>query len=127
MDFDWLWEAVREAGVDRIVFGATAPVQRWCMGKAILPVMRWVRHCCTAAITNFRTLASWRKAAIVGWIAYGVSGLLAGFIMGDDAPLAVQAWTVSVGAMMVAGYGWWGISWVRRMGSRLLMGVVLPL
>ena len=119
MELDWFWEALREAGVDRIVFGATAPLQRWSMDKVFLPAMRCVRRDFIPKASHFKAIVPWREIAIVVWSAYGVGGLMVGFVMGDHAPLAVQAWAVSVVAMMVIGYGWLGVRQARRINRRM--------
>ena len=123
MDFDWFWEALREAGVDRIVFGATAPVQRWGMDKLILPAMRRVRSSLAADVTTFQQMSKWRRWGFALSLLYCLTALGVGNALsatGTDAPFVVQVWVATVGLYLFCGSAWLAGRWTVRK-ARLLM------
>ena len=114
--------------VSEIAADLLTPLVKACLkplahpsGRMANAVQSWLRRTVAAQVCHFKTLARWRKTAIVGWSIYAVGALVTGFVMGDHTPLAVQAWTASVAAMMIVGYGWLTVRQAQRIRRRLFV------
>lgn len=116
--WNWLIEAMGEAGVDRALFGLTAPLQRWIFAHVISRIWGRIRRDFQQEYAAFLAMSRQRRAGLVAFLLSFFPPLWIASAMGDSAPYSLQIWVGAMGMFIFGAAGWFVtrdvVRWIRR-------------